>query len=73
MDFKQLLIKIYKYGFAKFIKQSHISASRLLLILDGEKFFTLKEIEKICRILNISVYEKDMYFFTSKVDMKQLC
>ena len=61
--------RIREYGFTQetLSKSIGINESTLNTKLNGKAYFTTKEIDKVCELLNISKDEIGLYFFTSKV------
>lgn len=67
-NYEKLIVKILCYGFKKLCKKSSIPLIRLIEILDGDKYFSIDEIDRISRVLGIKSLEKEYYFFMPKVD-----
>lgn len=67
-NYEKLASKILHYGFKKVCKRSNIQLKHLIEILDGDKFFSIDEIDRISKVLKIKNIEKESYFFMPKVD-----
>ena len=65
----KLLGKMREYGYTQGLlaKAIGINESTLNTKLTGKAYFTTKEIDKICELLNISNDEIGVHFFTMKV------
>ncbi len=68
-DYSKLLGRIKECGFnqTSLAKQVKISVSTLSEKLNNKYAFTMKEIDAICKALDISKEEIGVYFFTQKV------
>lgn len=68
-DFSKLLGRIREYGFTQesLAKQIKINPQTLSWKLNNKSAFTTEEMDKICELLDISLEEIGVYFFTKKV------
>jgi DNA-binding Xre family transcriptional regulator len=68
-DYSKLLGRIKECGFNQTTLAKHIkiSVSTLSEKLNNKYAFTMKEIDAICKALDISKEEIGVYFFTEKV------
>ena len=72
-DFSKLLGRIREFGFTQesLSKQIKINPQTLSWKLNNKSYFTTEEIDKICKLLDISLEEIGVYFFTKKVRITQ--
>lgn len=68
-DYSKLLGRIKEFGFTQeeFASAIGISPTTLSLKLNGKAFFTQKEMDKACAVLENDKSEVGAYFFTPKV------
>lgn len=68
-DYSKLLGQIKEFGLTQeeFALAIGISATTLSLKLNGKAFFTQKEMDKACAVLEIDKSEVGAYFFKQKV------
>ena len=68
-DYSKLLGRIREYGFTQesLAKRIKINPQTLSWKLNNKSAFTTEEIDKICKLLDISLEEIGVYFFTQKV------
>ena len=68
-DFSKLLGRIREFGFTQesLAKQIKINPQTLSWKLNNKSSFTIDEMDKICKLLDISLEEIGVYFFTKKV------
>lgn len=68
-DFSKLLGRIREFGFTQesLAKQIKINPQTLSWKLNNKSSFTIEEMDKICKLLDISLEEIGVYFFTKKV------
>ena len=68
-DYSKLLGRIKECGYTQesLAKEIGISKGTLSAKLNNKNAFTVNESLSICRLLNVSKYEIDAFFYTEKV------